>query len=133
MTNVTLIGRLTADATTGETANGNTFANFCVADTVNDETVYFHNCVAFGKVAEIIGKYAKKGTQVGVVGILTNREYIDKANVKRKITEILVNSVKLLGKATVEDKEKTEVEKKASTKVKAVKKHSEPTEIEMPF
>lgn len=104
MTNVTIIGRLVANAKTGETRNGNFFANFTIADSVTDDTVYFHTVVMFGKPAEIVAKYCEKGTQVAVNGILTVREYETRDGEKRKVTEILGNSIKLLGSSAEKKK-----------------------------
>ena len=104
MTNVTIIGRLVANPQTGETQNGKFFANFTIADCVNDDTVYFHTVVMFGKPAEIVAKYCEKGKQVAVTGILTVREYQTRDGEKRKVTEILGNSIKLLGSSAEKKK-----------------------------
>jgi single-strand DNA-binding protein len=56
----------------------------------------WHNLIAWGKTAEIIEKYLKKGSEVAVEGKLINRNYIDKEGVKRFITEIEVSEVLML-------------------------------------
>ena len=58
----------------------------------------WHNLIAWGKTADIIEKYLKKGSEVAVEGKLINRSYTDKDGVKRYITEIQVNEVVLLDK-----------------------------------
>ena len=58
----------------------------------------WHNLIAWGKTAEIIEKYLKKGSEIAVEGKLINRNYTDKDGVKRYITEIQVNEVVLLDK-----------------------------------
>jgi single-strand DNA-binding protein len=61
------------------------------------EETQWHNVVAFGKTAEIIGKFCKKGKEVMVEGRLTSRDYTDDKGIKRYITEILANEILLLG------------------------------------
>lgn len=53
-------------------------------------------CVAFGKLAEIIEKYAKKGQQVYIEGKMRTREY-EKDGQKRHITEVVINEFQMLG------------------------------------
>lgn len=57
----------------------------------------WHNLIAWGKTADIIEKFLKKGSEVAVEGKLVNRNYTDKEGVKRYITEIEVNEVLMLG------------------------------------
>lgn len=58
----------------------------------------WHNLVAWGKTADIIEKYLKKGSEVAIDGKLMSRTYTDKEGAKRYITEIQVNEVLLLDK-----------------------------------
>lgn len=62
---------------------------------VTDTT--WHNIIAWGKLAEIIEKYVKKGSEIAIDGKLVNRSYTDKEGVKRNVTEIHANDVLLLG------------------------------------
>ena len=57
----------------------------------------WHNLIAWGKTADIIEKYLKKGSEVAIDGKLINRNYTDKEGVKRYVTEIQVNEVLLIG------------------------------------
>ncbi len=57
----------------------------------------WHNLIAWGKTAEIIEKYLKKGSEVAIDGKLINSNYTDKDGVKRYVTEIEVNEVLILG------------------------------------
>jgi len=61
------------------------------------EDTQWHNLIAWGKTAEIIEKYLKKGNEVAIEGKLTNRSYDDKDGNKRYITEIVVNELLMLG------------------------------------
>jgi single-strand DNA-binding protein len=57
----------------------------------------WHHLIAWGKTAEIMEKFLKKGTEVAIEGKLINRNYIDKEGVKRYVTEIEVSEVLMLG------------------------------------
>lgn len=97
-----LIGRLGKDPevkTVGQTQ----VANFTVAtsekytkDGQQQEKTEWNNCQAWGKLAEIAGKYLKKGSQVYVEGKLSTRSYDDKQGVKKYVTEIVANTVQFL-------------------------------------
>lgn len=58
----------------------------------------WHNLIAWGKTADIMGKYLKKGSEVAVEGKLINKNYTGKDGVKRYSTEIQVNELLILGK-----------------------------------
>ena len=49
----------------------------------------FVNCVAFGKGAEFLEKYFKKGMMISVVGRLSVRSYEDKSGDRRWSTEVV--------------------------------------------
>ncbi|MEO6902038.1 MAG: single-stranded DNA-binding protein [Bacteroidia bacterium] len=57
----------------------------------------WHNLIAWGKTADIIEKYLKKGSEVAIEGKLINRTYTDKEGIKKYITEIQVNELLLMG------------------------------------
>ena len=61
------------------------------------EDTQWHNLMAWGKTADIIEQYLKKGNEVAIEGRLTNRSYDDKEGNKRYITEIVVNELLMLG------------------------------------
>ena len=58
----------------------------------------WHNLVAWGRTADIIEKYVKKGQEIAIEGKLTTRTYNDKEGNKRYVTEVLVNEVLLMSK-----------------------------------
>ncbi len=60
----------------------------------------WHNLIAWGKVADIVEKFLIKGTEVAIEGKLVSRNYMDKEGNKKYITEIQVNELLMLGKAT---------------------------------
>lgn len=102
---VFLIGFLGNDPEVRYTPGGTAVANFNLAtsETRNkngqkETKTEWHKVVAFGKVAEICGEYLAKGRQVYVEGKLQTRSWEDKDGNKRSSTEIVANTVRLLGK-----------------------------------
>ena len=61
---------------------------------VNETT--WHNVVAWNGLADIAGKFLKKGGQVAVEGKIVYRSYEDKNGVTKYITEIVANELLLL-------------------------------------
>ena len=57
----------------------------------------WHNLVAWGRHAEVIGKYVGKGREIMVGGTLINRSYMDKNGDRRYLSEIRISEIKLLG------------------------------------
>ncbi len=67
-------------------------ANFSIATSYGSgekEKTEWHRLVAFGKAAEIIGEYAKKGSKMAIVGRLQTRKW-EKDSVERYTTEVVV-------------------------------------------
>ncbi|MBV5348892.1 single-stranded DNA-binding protein [bacterium] len=58
----------------------------------------WHNIVAWRGLAEVIEKYIVKGTQLYLEGKIVNRSYDDKDGVKRYVTEIVADTIQMLGK-----------------------------------
>lgn len=92
------LGRLTKDPEVRYTANNNTqVTTFTIA--VNRKFVAqgaerqadFFNLTSFGKTAEFIAKYFKKGQQVLVEGRIQNRTWEDQAGNKRYATDFIVD------------------------------------------
>lgn len=61
------------------------------------EATEWHRLVAFGKTAEILGQYVKKGSQLYVEGKVQTRKWQDKEGRERYSTEIVVNVLQMLG------------------------------------
>jgi single-strand DNA-binding protein len=97
MTNVSIIGRLTADPEMKVTPSGTEVLNFTVADNKGKDRCYFIDCVAFKNNAEFINKYFTKGTWIGITGEIQTRTYKDREEKSHKVTEILVNKVDFVG------------------------------------
>ena len=63
------------------------------------EVTEWHQLVMNQQNAELAEKYIRTGTRLYVEGRLRTREYDDKFKIRRRITEILVDRVELLGRS----------------------------------
>ena len=61
------------------------------------EQTEWHRIAFFGKLAEIAGQYLKKGSQVYVEGRIRTRKYTDRDGVKRYQTQIIADTMQMLG------------------------------------
>jgi single-strand DNA-binding protein len=102
---VTLIGNLGQDPEVKYMQNGDAVASFSLAtseswkDKTSGEQVEkteWHRCVAWRKLGEIVGQYARKGQKLYVEGKLQTRKWTDKEGQERYTTEIQVNDIILL-------------------------------------
>jgi single-strand DNA-binding protein len=98
----TLIGAVGQDPETRFTAAGLAVASFSLATsekrTGKDEVTMWHNCVVFGKLAEIVQQYIVKGSKLYVEGTIQYQQY-DKDGEKRIVTKIVVNELSMLSSA----------------------------------
>ena len=99
------IGRLGKDPELKYLPSGQAVANFSVAcgkswknnEGQKQEQTTWINYVAFGKLAEIIGEYCRKGSRVYLEGELRTRKWQDKnTGQDRYTTEIVANEMQLL-------------------------------------
>ena len=61
------------------------------------EETEWHRVTFFGKLAEIVGQYLKKGRSVYVEGRIKTRKYTDKDGVEKYATDIIANEMQMLG------------------------------------
>lgn len=100
-----IIGRLGADPEVRQVSSGNSVATLSVAtsekwtdrDGQAQERTEWHRVIAWGKLAEICGKFLAKGRQVYVEGRIQTRQWEDSQGQKRYTTEIVANTVQFLG------------------------------------
>lgn len=100
-----LVGNLGRDAEIRNTAGGTVIANLRLATTdrrkAQDGTwqdhTEWHSVVTFGKTAEVMEKWGKKGKMLYVEGRIQTREYTDKDGNKRWSTEVVANEIRMLG------------------------------------
>jgi single-strand DNA-binding protein len=96
---VFLYGNLTRDPEMRALPSGQQVASFALAtnrtfknkEGQKQEAVEFHNIVAFGRQAEVIGQYLKKGRPVFIEGRIQNRSW-EKDGEKKYRTEIVVEN-----------------------------------------
>lgn len=101
---VQLIGHTTADPELKYTPTGSAVCNFTIATNRNwttetgekKEEADFTRCVAWNKLAEICGKFVKKGKKVYVEGRLSTRSWQDKDGQTKYMTEVVLTDVILL-------------------------------------
>lgn len=99
------IGRLGQDPEMRYMPSGDAVASFSVAcgekwkdkQGVAQERTEWVNCAAFGKLAEIIGEYLKKGSQVFVSGKMKTEKYQAQDGTDRYSTKIIVQNMQMLG------------------------------------
>lgn len=100
-----LIGNVGKDAETKMLSSNSKVATFSLAtsssynnkDGERITETEWHNIKCWGKLAELAEKYIKKGTMLFVEGKVTYRSYDDKDGNKRYVTEVVANSIQLLG------------------------------------
>src|ERR1035437_3054517 len=102
---VILVGNLGRDPEVRYLPNGNAVANVTIATSSKYknqagemvEETEWHRVTFFGKLAEIVGQYLKKGRSVYVEGRIKTRKYTDKDGVERYATDIIANEMQMLG------------------------------------
>ncbi|MBQ3430205.1 single-stranded DNA-binding protein [Candidatus Saccharibacteria bacterium] len=107
-----ITGNLTRDPDLRTTPNGASVCSFSVAvnrvfrdsSGAQQESVSFIDCSAWGKLGEMIGQYAKKGSGVLVSGRLDQRTWEDKTTgQKRSRVEIVVEDFNFTSSASDRD------------------------------
>lgn len=69
---------------------------------MNEPQTEWHRIVAFGKLAQVIQSYVKKGSQIYIEGVLKTSKYTDKEGIARSSTEIIASQMQMLGKRDTE-------------------------------
>ena len=104
---VILVGNLGRDPEMRTFPSGDQVANVTIATTdrwrdkntgENKESTEWHRVVFNGRLAEIVGQYLRKGSQIYVEGSLRTRKWTDQATgQERYATEIRADSMQMLG------------------------------------
>lgn len=103
---VIVVGNLGRDPESRFMPSGEQVTNIAVATTdkwkdknsgEQKEATEWHRVSFFGKLAEIAGQYLKKGSQVYIEGRLRTRKYTDKDGIERYATEIIAETMQMLG------------------------------------
>ena len=103
---VIIVGNLGRDPETRYMPSGDAMTNIAVATTdkwkdkatgEQKEATEWHRIAFFGKLAEIAGQYLKKGSQVYIEGKLRTRKWTDKDGIEKYSTEIIADTMQMLG------------------------------------
>jgi single-strand DNA-binding protein len=102
---VIIVGNLGRDPELRYMPNGDAIANIAVATSFKSkdrntgeekELTEWHRIAFFGRLAEIVGEYLKKGASIYVEGRLQTRKYT-KDGVEKYATEIIAENMQMLG------------------------------------
>lgn len=91
---ITVTGRIGQEPELRYTPNGKAVIEFSLADTYgkdDNKKTTWHNCTAFGQMAENIAASVRKGKTVIVVGRLEQNEYTKKDGTKGKSVKLIVD------------------------------------------
>lgn len=111
---VIIVGNLGRDPETRYMQNGDAVTNIAVATTESwkdkntgekKELTEWHRITFYRQLAEIAGKYLKKGSQVYIEGRLQTRKWTDKDSAERYTTEIIADTMQMLGSRQNDDSE----------------------------
>ena len=102
---VILVGNLGRDPEIRYLPSGEPVANITIATSSKYknktgemvEETEWHRVTFFGKLAEIVGQYLKKGRSVYVEGRIKTRKYTDKDGIEKYATDIIANEMQMLG------------------------------------
>ncbi len=104
---VNLLGRIGQDPKTRFSKDGLAITSFSVATTFDQKTEW-HNIVVFGKLAEALMKFAKKGMMTFVQGRIETNEWTDKEGNPRKSFNIIAQTVRAFETVKVKQEESKE-------------------------
>ncbi len=103
---VIIVGNLGRDPEIRYMPSGDAIANIAVATSYKSkdkntgeqkELTEWHRISFFGRLAEVVGQYLKKGSSVYVEGRLQTRKYTDKDGVEKYATDIIAETMQMLG------------------------------------
>ncbi len=105
---VILLGRLGNDPVVNQSKDGKKIANISLATSENwkdkdgnkQENTEWHKVVFFNRLAEIVEQYLKKGSNVYIEGKNKTRKWQDKEGVDRYNTEVIADSLQMIGGAS---------------------------------
>ena len=104
---VIIVGNLGRDPETRYSPDGAAITNAAIATSYQwkdkatgdkKEETEWHRVAFFGRLAEIAGEYLKKGSSVYIEGRLRTRKWQDKDGQDRYSTEVVAESMQMLGK-----------------------------------
>lgn len=128
MNNVVLTGRLTADPTVKVTQSGMKVCTFTLAVNKDKDHTDFPQIVCFGKTAENLNIYQRKGSLIGVNGRLQTRTYDRQDGTKAYVTEVIAGVIEYLSSKSENDAKQAQNEE-----IEVVEPQVEITNDDLPF
>lgn len=148
MNKVLLVGRITRDIELRTTPSGKVVSRFTIAVSHNytnengERGADFINCIVWGRQAENVSKYCKKGSLISAEGRITNRNYDAQDGTKRYVTEVLCEQISFLNTSDKKGNEQQDIIQN-TTSIEPVKEESDPwaefgqeiasSDLELPF
>lgn len=98
-----IIGRVTRDIDLRSTASGKSVVTLTLAVNRDNDNADFIPCTAWGKTAELLSSYVRKGDELGLIGELHSSSFEDaKGN---KVSKLEVSITKVMFGAKAKSKE----------------------------
>ena len=100
---IVLAGRTTRDLELRSTNSGTSVCSFTLAVDRNfknkngERKADFISCIAWKKTAEVMSRYVKKGSVIGVDGRIQTRSYDNRDGQRVYVTEVVVENFSFLG------------------------------------
>ena len=95
---VILVGRAGRDPEARETGKGDTVANLSLATSSgygDNEKTDWHRVTFFGKVADTVVQYVKKGQEIYIEGRISYSKYTDREGIEKYSTDIIAYSMQM--------------------------------------
>ena len=130
-----ILGNLGADPDVRYLPDGSAVTNITVATTESwkdksgnkQEKTEWHRISFFGKLAEIVGEYLRKGSSIYVEGRIETKKWKNKEGVDQYTTGIIAEKMQMLGGKTVQD------DAPVTTKPKANEQNNTFEDFDAPF
>lgn len=138
---VILLGNLGRDPEVIMTASGQKMAKFSIATSekyldksgAKQEKTEWHNILAWGKLADIIEQYVRKGSSVYIEGKLQTSSWEDPNGQKRFKTEIVARELQMLGGRGEQCGEPDRPPRERASKAKLEGYSETPADDDLPF
>jgi len=138
---VILVGHLGRNPEGRYLPSGEMVANFSMATTESwkdksgekKEETEWHRVSFFGKTAEVICEYVKRGSQIYVEGRIQTRKWTDKDGVEKYSTEIRGDRMQMLGSRAGGDSERSQQEQQKAQEQRAKPATLDDLDESLPF
>lgn len=98
LNSVVLVGNLGRDPEVKYSASGMAIATFSLCFNSGKDKSGWVNVVCFNKLAETVGRSLKKGSRVGITGILDENKWEDNQGNKKSTLQIICNNLEFISK-----------------------------------